>query len=96
MTTSLILLAGMVTLAGVVAVVAALLPAPPRLQPAPGRPAGLDGRLESGALERSNVSPVLEMTRLMDVNRSYALVTSMISRMDELRGSAISKLANVA
>ncbi len=63
---------------------------------APGRPAGLDGRLESGALERSNVSPVLEMTRLMDVNRSYALVTSMISRMDELRGSAISKLANVA
>ncbi|MCJ2024832.1 flagellar basal-body rod protein FlgF [Methylobacterium sp. J-067] len=63
---------------------------------APARPAGLDGRLESGALERSNVSPVLEMTRLMDVNRSYALVTSMISRMDELRGSAISKLANVA
>lgn len=63
---------------------------------APARPAGLDGRLESGALERSNVSPVLEMTRLMDVNRSYALVTSMISRMDELRGTAISKLANVA
>lgn len=63
---------------------------------APARPAGLDGRLESGALERSNVSPVLEMTRLMDVNRSYAMVTSIISRMDELRGSAISKLANVA
>ncbi len=32
----------------------------------------------------------------MDVNRSYAMVTSMISRMDELRGTAISKLANVA
>jgi len=63
---------------------------------APARPAGLDGRLEAGALERSNVSPVLEMTRLMDVNRSYAMVTSMISRMDELRGTAISKLANVA
>lgn len=63
---------------------------------APARPAGLDGRLEAGALERSNVSPVLEMTRLMDVNRSYAMVTSIISRMDELRGSAISKLANVA
>jgi flagellar basal-body rod protein FlgF len=63
---------------------------------APARPAGLDGRVEAGALERSNVSPVLEMTRLMDVNRSYAMVSSMISRMDELRGSAISKLANVA
>ncbi|MFC6792606.1 flagellar basal-body rod protein FlgF [Methylobacterium komagatae] len=64
--------------------------------PSPARPAGIDGRVESGALERSNVRPVLEMTRLMDVNRSYAMVTSMISRMDELRGSAISKLANVA
>lgn len=64
--------------------------------PTPGQPAGLDGRLEAGALERSNISPVLEMTRLMDVNRSYAMITSMISRMDELRGTAISKLANVA
>jgi flagellar basal-body rod protein FlgF len=63
---------------------------------APGQPAGLNGRLEAGALERSNVSPVLEMTRLMDVNRSYAMVASVISRLDELRGSAISKLANVA
>ncbi len=63
---------------------------------APGRPAGVDGRLEVGALERSNVSPVLEMTRLMDVNRSYTMIASVISRMDELRGSAISKLANVA
>jgi flagellar basal-body rod protein FlgF len=63
---------------------------------APARPAGLDGRLETGALERSNVSPVLEMTRLMDVNRSYTMIASVISRMDELRGSAISKLANVA
>jgi flagellar basal-body rod protein FlgF len=36
------------------------------------------------------------MTRLMDVNRSYAMVASVISRLDELRGSAISKLANVA
>ncbi len=64
--------------------------------PTPARPAGLDGRLETGALERSNVSPVLEMTRLMDVNRSYTMIASVISRMDELRGSAISKLANVA
>ncbi|GJD33744.1 Flagellar basal-body rod protein FlgG [Methylobacterium aerolatum] len=62
----------------------------------PARPAGLDGRLEPGALERSNVSPVLEMTRLMDVNRTYTMVSSVISRMDDLRGTAISRLANVA
>ncbi len=64
--------------------------------PEPARPAGLEGRLESGALERSNVRPVIEMTRLMDVNRSYAMVSSMISRLDDLRGTAIRRLADVA
>ena len=59
-------------------------------------PAGLDGRLEPGALERSNVKPVIEMTRLMDVNRSYAMVSSVISRLDDLRGTAIRRLADVA
>lgn len=59
-------------------------------------PAGIDGRLESGALERSNVRPVVEMTRLMDVNRSYTMVSSVISRLDELRGTAIRRLADVA
>ena len=63
--------------------------------PEPARPAGLEGRLESGALERSNISPVLEMTRLMDVNRSYTMVSSVITRMDELRGTAIRRLAEV-
>jgi len=63
---------------------------------APALPAGVDGRLESGALERSNVKPVLEMTRLMDVNRTYAMVSSVISRMDDLRGTAIRRLADVA
>ncbi len=64
--------------------------------PDPAQPAGLQGRLESGALERSNVRPVIEMTRLMDVNRSYAMVSSMISRLDDIRGTAIRRLADVA
>jgi flagellar basal-body rod protein FlgF len=50
----------------------------------------------SGALERSNVSPVLEMSRLMEVNRSYTSVAGMISRIDELRRTAISRLADNA
>jgi flagellar basal-body rod protein FlgF len=58
--------------------------------------AGIDGRLEPGALERSNVKPVLEMTRLMDVNRTYSTVSSIISRLDDLRGTAIRRLADVA
>ena len=64
--------------------------------PDPARPAGIEGRLEPAALERSNVRPVIEMTRLMDVNRSYAMVSSMISRLDDLRGTAIRRLADVA
>ncbi|MDP4024557.1 flagellar basal-body rod protein FlgF [Methylobacterium sp. NEAU 140] len=62
----------------------------------PARPAGRDGRLEPGALERSNVQPVLEMTRLMDVNRSYTTVSSVIARLDDLRGTAIRRLADIA
>ncbi|GJE57473.1 MULTISPECIES: flagellar basal-body rod protein FlgF [Methylobacterium] len=62
----------------------------------PPQAAGIDGRLESGALERSNVKPVLEMTRLMDVNRTYSMVSSVISRLDDLRGTAIRRLADVA
>jgi flagellar basal-body rod protein FlgF len=62
----------------------------------PGKPAGIEGRLVSGALERSNVRPVVEMTRLMDVNRTYAMVSSVISRLDDLRGTAIRRLADVA
>ncbi|MCP1537472.1 flagellar basal-body rod protein FlgF [Methylorubrum extorquens] len=63
---------------------------------APARPAGPGAHLEPGALERSNVKPVVEMTRLMDVNRTYSMVSSVISRLDDLRGTAIRRLADVA
>jgi flagellar basal-body rod protein FlgF len=53
-------------------------------------------RVQSGAIERSNVKPVLEMSRLIEVNRSYTSISSMISRMDELRRSAISRLADAS
>jgi len=53
-------------------------------------------RIVSGALERSNVSPVLEMSRLIEVNRNYSSVAGMISRIDELRRTAISRLADNA
>ena len=62
----------------------------------PAQPAGLAGRLQPGSLERSNVKPILEMTRLMEVNRSYASVASMLGRMDELKRTAISRLADAS
>ncbi|MFE1601288.1 flagellar basal-body rod protein FlgF [Methylobacterium sp. ID0610] len=58
-------------------------------------PAGPQARVEPGAVERSNVSPVLTMTRMMEVNRIYALVSDTVSRMDALRGSAIQRLADI-
>lgn len=58
-----------------------------------GQPLGKDGRVEAGALERSNVKPVLEMSRLVEVSRAYQNVSSMLQRMDELRRSAIQRLS---
>lgn len=63
---------------------------------APAEAAGAGSRIEPGALERSNVKPVLEMTRLMEVNRSYQSVASMVGRMDELKKSAIQRLADAS
>ncbi len=61
-----------------------------------GQAAGATSRLEPRALERSNVRPVIEMSRLIEVNRSYSSVAGMVQRMDELRRTAISRLAENA
>jgi flagellar basal-body rod protein FlgF len=63
---------------------------------APAQPAGAAGRLEPRALERSNVRAITEMTRLMEVNRAYTGVASMLGRMDEMKRSTMTKLAEVA
>jgi flagellar basal-body rod protein FlgF len=60
------------------------------------QPANATSKIEAGFLERSNVKPVLEMSRLIDVNRSYTDIASMIGRIDELRGTAIARLADSA
>ncbi len=62
--------------------------------PNAGQPAGATSRLEPRAIERSNVRPVVEMSRLIEVNRSYSSVAGMVGRMDELRRTAISRLAD--
>ncbi len=59
----------------------------------PGEPDTLS-RVQGGAIERSNVQAIVEMSRMIDVNRNYTSVASMLSRMDELRRTAISRLAD--
>jgi flagellar basal-body rod protein FlgF len=41
------------------------------------------------------VRPVYEMSRLIEVNRTYATVAAIISNTDQLRRTAISRLADV-
>jgi flagellar basal-body rod protein FlgF len=63
---------------------------------AAAQPAGPTSRLEPGALERSNVKPVIEMSRLVEVSRAYAESAAMVSRLDDLRRNAIGRLADTA
>jgi flagellar basal-body rod protein FlgF len=62
--------------------------------PAPALPAGPQARLETGAIESSNVKAVVELTRLMEVQRSYQSLANIMSKSDELRSRAISRLAD--
>lgn len=60
------------------------------------RPAGAELRLEAGMVEKSNVSPVVEVARMIEVGRAYASQAQIIQRSDELRRAAITKLAEAA
>ena len=53
-------------------------------------------RVLQGAVERSNVRPVLEIGRLIEVTRSYVSVSQMIDKSAELRRTAIQQLGNPA
>jgi len=57
-------------------------------------PAGPEARVEPGAIEGSNVKAIVEMTRLIEVQRSYQSTANMLAKTDELRGKAIARLAD--
>ena len=52
-------------------------------------------RVEQGQLEGSNVQAVLELTRMIDIPRTYQSVAKMISEQNNMREQAISKLARL-
>lgn len=58
-------------------------------------PESLSAKIIPGALERSNVQPILEMSRLIEVNRAYSNLASMQQRLDDSRRSAVERLATV-
>ena len=52
-------------------------------------------RARQGYVEKSNVNSVLEMSRLIEVNRTYTQIASMLQQQHDLHRSAIDKLAEV-
>ncbi|MEI8143864.1 MAG: flagellar basal-body rod protein FlgF [Alphaproteobacteria bacterium] len=46
-------------------------------------------------LERSNVRPVVELSRMIEVNRAYQSLSSMIEKYDQLRRESIRSLGDV-
>jgi flagellar basal-body rod protein FlgF len=58
-------------------------------QPAP------NARILQGVVEKSNVRSVVEMTRMIEVTRSYAQMASLLQNQSAVRRSAIERLAEV-
>ncbi|MGH9692769.1 MAG: flagellar hook-basal body complex protein [Bryobacteraceae bacterium] len=48
-----------------------------------------------GGLEKSNVHGVVEMTRMIEVTRTYTQIASMLAQQNEMQQNAIDKLAAV-
>ena len=53
-------------------------------------------RLVQGALEGSNVQPIVEMTNMIEVSRSYASAQKLIDPSDQMRRKAIQELGSPA
>jgi flagellar basal-body rod protein FlgF len=65
---------------------------PPGMQ---ADPAPLTARVTQFAIEKSNVHGVTEMTRMIEVTRTYTQLASMLQQQSEMRRTAIEKLAEV-
>jgi flagellar basal-body rod protein FlgF len=55
-------------------------------------PGAFEGVVVQGALEGSNVRPVIELTRLIEISRAYASAARIVSGADDLRRGAIERL----
>lgn len=55
-------------------------------------PEAFTGRVVQGALEESNVQPVLELTRLIEISRAYENAARIVSNADQTRQRALERL----
>jgi flagellar basal-body rod protein FlgF len=54
-----------------------------------------NARIAQGAIEKSNVRSVVEMTRMIEVTRNYTQIAGILQQQSDMRRSAIEKLAEV-
>lgn len=52
-------------------------------------------RVLQGAIERSNVSGITEMTNMIQVNRAYQTLAQLMQRQDDIRRTAIQRLGDL-
>jgi flagellar basal-body rod protein FlgF len=52
-------------------------------------------KLRQGFVEKSNVNSVLEMSRMIEVTRTYTQISNLLQQQSDLHKSAIDKLADV-
>ena len=59
------------------------------------QPAPANVRVIQGSIEQSNVRGVVEMSRMIELTRTYAQIASMLQQAGDLRNASIDKLAEV-
>ena len=60
------------------------------------RPVGAEVAVVQGAVEKSNVDPISEMTKLIHLQRSYEFVQQMIDEEHDRLSNTISTYAQLA
>lgn len=58
-------------------------------------PASSNNRVVQGAIEKSNVNGVAEMTRLIEITRSYTDVANILQQQSDQRRNALTQLSQV-
>jgi flagellar basal-body rod protein FlgF/flagellar basal-body rod protein FlgG len=66
--------------------------APPGTAP---QPAATSVRVVQGLIEASNVRPMVEMARMMELTRTYTQIATLLQQASEHRRAALDKLAEV-
>lgn len=52
-------------------------------------------RVAQGAIEKSNVRGVVEISRMIEITRTYTQIATMLQQQSDMRNSAVDKLADV-